>query len=168
MSENIQASMNAHILERLSEQCPGLVEQSNEFRGELTIIAKKSDLMTLCRVLRDDVALRFDSIRDICGADYYRPDDRFEVIYNLYSLSRKSRLRLKVRVDESDLHVPSVTGIWAGANWMERETYDMYGIEFDGHPDPRRIYMPEEFEHFPLRKDFPLMGIPGSLPLPRK
>jgi NADH-quinone oxidoreductase subunit C len=89
-------------------------------------------------------------------------------VYNLYSLKNKYRLRLKVRVDESDLHVPSMTPVWPGANWHERETNDMYGIVFDGHPDLRRIYMPEEFEHYPLRKDFPLMGIPGSLPLPRK
>ena len=160
--------MNAHILERLLAQCPGAVELANEYRGELTIIVKKADLVSVCRVLKDDLALQFDSIRDVCGADYYRPDDRFEVIYNLWSLPQKTRVRLKIRVDESDLHVPTVTGIWAGANWMERETYDMYGIIFDGHPDLRRIYMPEEFEHYPLRKDFPLMGIPGSLTLPRK
>ncbi len=160
--------MNAHILEKLNEQCPGAVELANEYRGELTVVVKKSELVAVCRVLRTDPALQFDSIRDICGADYYRPDDRFEVVYNLYSIPQKVRLRLKVRVDESDLHVPTITGVWTGANWMERETYDMYGILFDGHPDLRRIYMPEEFEHFPLRKDFPLMGIPGSLPLPRK
>ncbi|MBI1806028.1 MAG: NADH-quinone oxidoreductase subunit C, partial [Ignavibacteria bacterium] len=73
-----------------------------------------------------------------------------------------------VKVNESDLHVPSVSHVWSTANWHERETYDVYGIIFDGHPDLRRMYMPEEFEYYPLRKDFPLMGIPGSLPLPRK
>jgi NADH-quinone oxidoreductase subunit C len=74
---------------------------------------------------------------------------------------------LKVLLSESNLHVPSVTTVWPGANWPERETFDMFGIIFDGHPDLRRIYMPEEFEYYPLRKDFPLMGIPGSLTLPK-
>ena len=78
------------------------------------------------------------------------------------------RLRLKVDVDESDCTIDSVSSVWQAANWQERETYDMYGIKFNNHPDLRRMYMPEEFEYHPLRKDFPLMGIPGSLPLPKK
>jgi NADH-quinone oxidoreductase subunit C len=107
-------------------------------------------------------------LRDVCGADYARPGERFEVVYNLYSLKHNRRLRLKVRVDEEDCRVPSVTPVWAAANWYERETFDMFGITFDNHPDLRRIYMPPEFEYHPLRKDFPLMGVPGSLPLPPK
>ena len=105
---------------------------------------------------------------DVCGVDMYRPEGRFEVVYNLYSLTNKKYVRLKVLVDEEDLPVPTVTGVWPGANWHERETYDMFGIVFTGHPDLRRMYMPEEFEYFPLRKDFPPMGIPDSLPLPRR
>jgi NADH-quinone oxidoreductase subunit C len=89
------------------------------------------------------------------------------VVYHLYSLQHTTYVRLKVRVDENDLTVPSVAGLWASANWHERETYDMFGIKFTGHPDLRRMYMPEEFEYHPLRKDFPLMGIPDSIPLPR-
>jgi NADH-quinone oxidoreductase subunit C len=80
----------------------------------------------------------------------------------------KFRLRFKVAVDESDLHVETVSGVWKAADWYERETYDMYGIKFANHPDLRRFYMPEEFEHYPLRKDFPVMGIPGSLTMPKK
>lgn len=158
--------MNERILERLKAEFPAA--QTNTYRGELTVVVPKGEIVSLCRFLRDDLALQFDSIRDICGADYYRPDDRFEVVYNLYSIPHGARLRVKVRIDESDLRVPTVTGVWSGADWMERETYDMYGIIFDGHADLRRIYLPEEFEYYPLRKDFPLMGIPGSLPLPRK
>ncbi|MEM4260943.1 MAG: NADH-quinone oxidoreductase subunit C, partial [Candidatus Woesearchaeota archaeon] len=93
--------------------------------------------------------------------------------YFLYSNKFKNRLRIKVPVDESDLNCPSVVSIWESANWYERETYDMYGIIFQGHPFLRRFYMPEDFKDpisgdplYPLRKDFPLMGIPGSLPLP--
>lgn len=160
--------MNDSILEKIKQHAGEALIHTNEFRGEFTVVVKKEEIARLCTFLRDDEQLKFDSLRDICGADYYRPDDRFEVVYNLYSLKTNFRLRLKVRVDESDLHVPTVTGVWAGADWMEREAYDMYGILFDGHPDLRRIYMPEEFEHYPLRKDFPLMGIPGSLPMPRK
>ena len=144
------------------------VASGGEFRGEQTVIVRKTSIREVCAFLRDDADLRFDSMRDLCGADYFRPDDRFEVIYNLFSIPNKKRLRLKVRVDEADMHVASVTDIWSTADWLERETYDMFGIVFDGHPDLRRIYMPEEFEYHPLRKDFPLMGIPGSLPLPHK
>ena len=155
-------------LEKLQSNCKDSIESVNEFRDELTVVVKKQDIVRICKFLRDDETLQFDSLRDVCGADYYRPDNRYEVVYNLFSLKNKYRLRLKVKVDENDLHVPSVVGVWSTANWHEREAYDMYGIIFDGHPDLRRMYMPEEFEHYPLRKDFPLMGIPGSLPLPRK
>jgi|SRR5208283_3125343 len=156
------------ILQKLTAQLPSSIESVNEYRGELTIVVKKHDIVSVCLMLRDDSELCFDSMRDLCGADYHRPDERFEIIYNLYSLKHHFRLRLKVRVDESDIHVPTVTGVWKTANWHERETYDMFGIIFDGHPDLRRIYMPEQFEYHPLRKDFPLMGIPGSLLLPHK
>lgn len=132
------------------------------------MVVRKDAVVTCAKLLRDDERFAFDSLRDVCGADYARPGERFEVVYNLYSLKHNRRIRLKVRVEESDCRVPSVTGVWPAADWAERETFDMFGIRFDGHPDLRRIYMPPEFEYYPLRKDFPLMGIPGSLPLPRK
>jgi len=160
--------MKDKILERLNTQFKDSIESVSEYRGELTIVLRKIDISRVCRFLRDDGELSFDSLRDLSGTDYFRPHDRFEVVYNLYSLKNSCRIRIKIRVDEADLHVPSVTSLWPAANWLERETYDMFGIQFDGHPDLRRIYMPEEFEYHPLRKDFPLMGIPGSLTLPRK
>ena len=160
--------MKEKILEKLDAHFNDAIESVNEYRGELTVVVRKSKIKDICLFLRDDPDLQFASLRDVCAADYYRPDERYEVIYNLYSIPNKFRLRLKVRVDESDLHVDSVVPVWSTADWAERETYDMFGIVFDGHPDLRRIYMPEEFEYYPLRKDFPLMGIPGSLPLPRK
>jgi NADH-quinone oxidoreductase subunit C len=134
----------------------------------LTVVISRESIVKCATLLRDDERFAFDSLRDLCGADYARPVDRFEVVYNLYSIRHNARVRLKVRVGETDPRVPTVTGVWPAANWHERETFDMFGIVFDGHPDMRRIYMPPEFEHHPLRKDFPLMGIPESLPLPRK
>lgn len=156
------------LIERLKGQYPGAIESVHEFRGELTAIVRKADIVAVCKFLRDDPEFQFNSLKDLCGADYARSEDRFEVVYNLYSIPFKQRLRLKVRVPEADLHCPTVTSVWSTADWHERETYDMFGIIFDGHPDLRRMYMPEEFAYHPLRKDFPLMGIPGSLPLPRK
>ncbi|HMK38901.1 MAG TPA: NADH-quinone oxidoreductase subunit C, partial [Bacteroidota bacterium] len=136
--------------------------------GDLTITILREQIASACEVLKSDPDLAFDMVIDVLGVDMYRPEERFEVVYNLYSLRNREYLRLKVPVDEQDLTVPTVTGVWPGANWHERETYDMFGIVFTGHPDLRRLYMPEEFEYFPLRKDFPTMGIPDSLPLPRR
>ena len=160
--------MVTSIVENLKSKFPNSVIAVNEFRGETTVHIKKEDIVEVCRFLRDDGSSLFDYCSDICGADAYTPENRFEVIYNLYSTVKNHRIRLKVFTDESDLHCPSVTSVWGGANWPERETFDMFGIIFDGHSDLRRMYMPEEFEYFPLRKDFPMMGIPDSIPLPRK
>ena len=160
--------MNDRVKEKIAARFGSQIESVNEYRNELTFIVKKNFINEICRFLRDEPELQFDTLRDLCGADYNQPVERFEVVYNLFSIKNKFRVRLKVRVEESDLRVPTVTDVWIGADWSERETYDMFGIIFDGHPDLRRIYMPEDFAHFPLRKDFPLMGIPGSLPLPRK
>lgn len=161
-------SMKDRILEKLNAHFKDSILSVNEFRGELTVVIKKEDIVRVCKFLKEDEELHFDLLEDLCGVDMYTPTDRFQVVYHLYSLKNKFRLRLKVPVDESDLKVQTVSGVWATANWHEREAYDMFGIEFVGHPDLRRLYMPDEFEHFPLRKDFPLMGIPGSLKLPEK
>lgn len=117
---------------------------------------------------KTDEELNFNFLSDICGLDRYIKKDRFEVVYNIWSDKLKYRIRLRVKVDESDLQVDSVTSVWKSADWYERETFDMFGIIFSNHPDMRRIYMPDEFEYYPLRKDFPLMGIPDSLQLPRR
>jgi|WetSurMetagenome_2_1015567.scaffolds.fasta_scaffold34157_2 NADH-quinone oxidoreductase subunit C len=161
-------SLPAGIPDLLRERFPGAVEGSTEFRGDLTVQIRRADIVAVCTFLKSDPVLSFEMLIDLCGVDMYRPAGRFEVVYNLYSLRNKAYLRLKVTAEADDPVVDSVTGVWAGANWHERETFDMFGIRFRGHPDLRRLYMPEEFEHYPLRKDFPLMGIPDSLPLPRK
>jgi NADH-quinone oxidoreductase subunit C len=157
---------NEQIVEFLKARFPADIKETSVYRGDLTVVAETEQITTVAGYVKTD--LGFDLIIDCCGVDLYRPGDRFEVVYNVYSLAHKRYLRLKVRVAEDHPVVPSVTGVWPGANWHERETYDMFGIKFSGHPDLRRLYMPEEFEYHPLRKDFPLMGIPDSLPLPRR
>lgn len=160
--------MNARIVEALKSRFGEQAIEVFEFRGELTLIVPKENIVEVCRFLRDDPVFKFDFLADLSGLDMFTPVKRFAAVYNLYSLTNKHRIRLKVFTEEEDPKLPTVTGVWEGANWHERETYDMFGIIFEGHPDLRRVYMPEEFEHHPLRKDFPLMGIPGSLPLPKK
>src|SRR5690606_6730581 len=103
---------------------------------------------------------------DIAGTDRYTSGERFELIYNMMNLRSRVRLMLKIRLQEENPMVRSVTSVWPSASWHEREAYDMYGFRFEGHPDPRRIFLPEDFEYFPLRKEFPLLGIPGSIELP--
>jgi len=160
--------MTGTILESLRAFRPDAILAAEESRGMPVIVVRKDHLVAVCEYLKNDPAMGFAMAIDITAVDFDRPEDRFEVVYHLYSLHRKAYVRLKVRVDESDLTVPTVTGVWASANWHERETFDMFGIRFTGHPDLRRMYMPEEFEYHPLRKDFPLMGIPDSIPLPRR
>jgi NADH-quinone oxidoreductase subunit C len=156
------------LIQKMSGNFESAVETIADFNGTLTICVKKEKLIDICKFLKDDLDLYFDMCKDVVGVDYNRHEYRFEVVYNLYSLKNNFRLLLKTKLEESDLHVPSVSGIWPGANWPEREVFDFFGIIFDGHPDLRRVYMPEDFEYYPLRKEFPLMGIPNSIQLPRK
>lgn len=160
--------MNDLIVQKLKGEFPASIQGTDEFRGDLTAQVKREDIVKVCRFLKDDYELSFDMLIDLLGVDMYRPEGRFEVVYVLYSLKNKKYLRLKVLVDEEDPVVDTLGTVWSGAGWHERETYDMFGIKFAGHPDLRRMYMPEEFEYFPLRKDFPTMGITDSIPLPRK
>jgi NADH-quinone oxidoreductase subunit C len=160
--------VNERIVRQLRQFAPDAIGAVEEYRGDLTVTVRKQEIVRICEFLKADPALAFDMLIDLLGVDMYRPEGRFEVVYNLYSIANKTYLRLKVSVEEEDPVVPTLTGVWPAANWHERETYDMFGIKFAGHPDLRRFYMPEEFEYYPLRKDFPLMGIPDSLTLPRR
>jgi NADH-quinone oxidoreductase subunit C len=126
-------------------------------RGELWILVPRTRIADALQKLRDDPALAFQQLMDICGADYPERPERFEVIYNLLSLSHNWRLRVKTHTDETSV-VPTVTGIYSAAGWFERECWDMYGVAFSGHPDLRRILTDYGFEGHPLRKDFPLTG----------
>jgi len=126
--------------------------------GDDVVFVRKERIVEACRFLKEDPALRFNMAPYVTAVDYLGQEPRFEVVYNLYSSSQNHRLRLRVRVPESDLTVPSVCGVWRGADWFERYCYDMYGIAFPGHPDHRRLFLYEEFVGHPLRKDYPLRG----------
>jgi NADH-quinone oxidoreductase subunit C len=125
--------------------------------GELTITVKRESIVDVLRFLRDDSQTQFWNIIDICGVDYPERQKRFDVVYHLLSPRVNARIRVKISTDE-EKPVPSVTGLYPGANWFEREAWDMYGILFSGHPDLRRILTDYGFEGHPLRKDFPLTG----------
>ena len=156
------------LQQKLKEKFPKSEFEFSEFRDELSIKLNKENILSVCRFLKEDTDLEFLLCEDITAVDWAKRKDRFTVVYHIFSLKNKFRLVLKSDVDESDCSIDSVSSVWKTSNWQERECYDMYGIKFNNHPDMRRIYMPEEFEYYPLRKDFPLMGIPGSLPLPKK
>lgn len=144
---------------------PSLLEVRT-YAGETTFLVSRENFLPLMQALRHQYG--FDYLVDIGATDHFVDGDRFEVVYNLVNLSLSARLRVKVRVPESDPVLPTITHLWPAANWHEREAWDMMGIRFEGHPDLRRIYLPEDFEYHPLRKEFPLLGIPGTLPLPPK
>ena len=116
-----------------------------------------TDLVELCYYLRDNTACKFDFMADICGVDFHPKAPRFQLVYHLYSIPFNWRIRIKCTLSDPPI-APTITTVWTTANWHEREAYDMYGILFEGHPDLRRIYMWQEFEGFPMRKDFPLRG----------
>lgn len=160
--------MKEVILNRLKTNLPDLQIDFSEYKDELTLQVPKKDIIGVCKTLKNDGELKFLICEDVTAIDWARRKNRFTVVYHLFSIQNKFRLVVKADVDESDCNIDSVSSVWKAANWQEREAYDMYGIEFNNHPDLRRMYMPEEFEHHPLRKDFPLLGIPGSLSLPKK
>lgn len=146
------------VIDKLKECFADAVQEVSEAHGELAMVVSREQIVDVCRFLKDDPALRYEMLMDVAGVDYLGREPRFEVVYHLYSISHNRRLRLKVRLVESDLVVPSVSSVWSTANWHEREAFDMLGIQFWDHPDLRRIYMPDDYPGHPLRKDFPLLG----------
>lgn len=127
--------------------------------GETTIITAREYIVAACSFLKTTPELEFNFLADLCGVDRGPEEEpRFEVNYHLFSTAKHHRLRLKVLLAEDDARVPTVTGVWRTANWHERETYDLFGVIFDGHPDLRRILLPDDWEGHALRKDFPLRG----------
>jgi NADH-quinone oxidoreductase subunit C len=133
-----------------------LVEPAPAIDLHATIYASRDHLPAVVRVLRDRPDLRYELLAELTAVDYHPREPRFEVIYLLVSIEHRRRLRLKVRLQGDDAHLETVSGVWPAANWLEREVWDLFGIVFDGHPDPRRLLMPEDWEGFPLRKDYPV------------
>lgn len=153
--------------EALARVLAGLVEDEVRFRDELTLFIPPRGILEALRRAR---AAGFALLSDLTAVDRHPAEPRFEVVYLLTAIDTRARVRLKVRLPAAEAVAPSAVPVYAGANWLEREVYDMYGIRFDGHPDLTRILMPEDWEGHPLRKDFPLVEEPvqftGHTPLP--
>ena len=135
------------------------VTSLSEWRGDVAVTVTRDKLREVAQFLRDDPGMDFDYIVHVSSVDWPDDEERFEVVWEFYSIRKRQRIRLKTRVPESDCMVDSLTDLWKGADFMEREVYDMMGIRFRNHPDLRRILMPDDYtEGYPLRKDFPLRG----------
>jgi len=147
---------NHRAIAKLQEKFPGSVLDVKEFRGEVTVTVRKEDIVAVCRFLKE--SFQYNLLTDLCGVDYLGKEPRFMVVYNLFSIPHKDRLRVKAPVSEADCVIDTVTGVWSTANWLEREAYDLMGIVFTGHPDLRRILMTDDWVGHPLRKDYPLQG----------
>lgn len=149
-------------IETLKGAMPSAVADVVEFAGETTIVVNPADIVPAMRYLNDTPGLIYNFLSDISSVDYWQPDGiadrpgRFGVAYHLYSMLYNRRIRVKVYVDEDDPSVDTVSEIWPAANWLEREIADLMGITFNGHPDPRRLLMPDEWQGHPLRRDYPL------------
>lgn len=146
----------ALAVQKVKEKFPQAVVDEHAFRGDQTIIIKKEFLVPVVKCLKEDRELDFNFLMDLAGVDYLGRSPRFEVVYNIFSLAHKARLRVKVQVEEEDPEVDSLVPLWPIANWYEREVWDMFGVRFRGHPDLKRILMYEGFEGHPLRKDYPI------------
>lgn len=143
---------------RVQEQFPDAVQEVVNFRDETTLILDPARLVEVMTFLRDAPDLRYSMCADVTAVDWDLREPRFDVVYHLLSLDNASPIRVKIGVPEDNMVAPSVTGVWAGANWYEREVYDLFGITFEGHPDLRRIMMPDHWQGHPLQKTYPIMG----------
>jgi NADH-quinone oxidoreductase subunit C len=144
-------------VQALRQNMPQAIESVSSFRDQVTVRLHKEHYVEACRLLRDTPGLEFDFLTDLTAVDYPARPNRFDVVSHLYSMTQNHMLRVKVGVADGE-PCPTLTGVWKAANWEEREVYDMFGVVFEGHPDLRRILLPEDWEGFPLRKDYPLAG----------
>jgi NADH-quinone oxidoreductase subunit C len=147
--------MSIKVLERLKERFGDAVLETHSKLGDDTAVVARDHVRELLFFLRDDPELQFNLCSDVTGVDYLGRDPRFEVVWHLYSTVKKHRVRIKVRLAEDDAVVDSSVPVWSGNNWHERETHDLMGIRFKGHPDLRRLFLWKSFEGHPLRKDYP-------------
>ena len=149
-------------IESLNKSFEGKLQNTTEFRGETTCTIQESAVRDIAKSCRDDFS--FDYLLDITSIDNFGEEPRFEIVYHLYSMPYGAHLRLRLKVSEEVGALDTVSDIWPTADWHEREIYDMMGIKFNGHPDLRRILMWDGYPFFPLRKDFPLAGLPSDMP----
>lgn len=145
-------------VQKLREWDQQAVAEVIEFRGETTVVVPRQHLVRAAEYLASESSLRFTFLSDLTTVDRFPMEPRFELNYHLLSIDQKLRLRLRVRLPGSEPSMPTVTSVWPTANWHERESFDLFGIRFQGHPDLRRILMPDEWEGHPLRKDYPVEG----------
>ena len=143
----------AHMLET---KFPDDILQIVESRGQAGVVVQRDHIQEICRWLHDSPDFRMNHLLDLCGVDYCKKFNAFEVVYHLYSIPLRHMLRIRARIPEDDCWIDSVTPIWRGADWHERECFDLVGISFRGHPDMRRILLPENWQGHPLRKDYPI------------
>ncbi len=152
----VDMAENNRAVIKLRERFAADIVEVKEFRGEVTVTVTKNNIVEICNYLK--TALGYNLLTDVTAVDYLGKSPRFQVVYNMYSIPSKDRLRVKAQVEEADATIDSVSGVWSSANWLERETYDLFGITFAGHPDLRRILMTDDWVGHPLRKDYPLQG----------
>jgi NADH-quinone oxidoreductase subunit C len=157
VAENSNQVTNV-VVERLRGWNPNAISEVIEFRGDTTIVVPRNVLRDVAERCRGDKELQFNLLSDATCVDRYPLEPRFELNYQLVSIPRSKRLCLHVRLSSSDPVVDSLVPVWPGANWLEREIFDLFGIRFEGHPDLRRILMPDDWEGYPLRKDYPVEG----------
>jgi NADH-quinone oxidoreductase subunit C len=151
------------LAQELVKRFPDALSAPKEFRGEITLqVTVPERIAEICAAAKKEFG--FDYLKDICSVDNYGTDPRWTLVYELYGIGHHCGLRLKADVTEAISEIPTVTTVWAGANWLEREVYDLMGIRFKNHPDPRRIIMWEGYPYHPLRKDFPLAGKDTEVP----
>jgi len=150
------------IAKMIEEKFAGQVLETTTCAGQVGVSLRKDQIKDVCLFLRDEPSIKMDHLADLTAVDYSKypgdPGPRFEVVYNMISTTYRHRIRLKVRLPEDDPRIDTVSSVWQTANWHERETYDLMGITFDGHPDLRRILLPDDWEGYPLRKEYPLKG----------
>ena len=146
------------VVRKVRERNAHWIAETIEYRSELTLVIPREHVRAVSEFLCRDAELGFSFLSDLSGVDRFPMEPRFEVNYHLVAMERRERLRLKVRVASANPVVESVVAVWPTANWHEREVFDMFGVRFEGHPDMRRILMPESWEGHPLRKDYPVEG----------
>lgn len=144
------------IRQLVREKFPDAVLSEHDFRGDDTLVVARGAIRDVLTFLRDETSLKFDMLVDLCGVDYLGKEPRFMLVYHLLSVKYKKRIRIKSPIEEEDMNVPSVVDLFVTADWHEREAFEMFGFKFVGHPNLRRILTHEEFEGYPLRKDYPV------------